>query len=385
MAEFTIPDFLQHHSEDEVYEKMKAIMPADIDLSEGSHAWNLTRPTALVAAELCEFVLPEVIQLIFSKWAYGEYLDSHAAERNIIRRAATAATGTLTITGVPNTVIPAGSLFSTAAVNDEPSIDYETLEAATIPESGAVAVKVQCTQSGTIGNTASGTVVLVSSRNNGITAVTNDSAITGGTEAEDDESLRARIAEYDESQDNSYTGSVADYKRWATSVDGVGEATVIPAQDDTGMVKIIVTDSNGAPATEHLCKEVYNYIMRTDNPGQRLAPVNAYLTVVPPATIAIGIKATVELDEGATIESVKAAFLANLAQYLPEALEDKEVKYSRVWAVLSGTEGVNDLSDLMLGAKTGDTVAYSTKNIAITTSQLPTIAADDLILTAGTV
>lgn len=385
MAEFTTPDFLRDYNEESIYARMRATMPEDIDLSEGGHAWNLTRPTALIAAELCEFVLPEVIRLIFAKWAYGEYLDSHAAERNITRRAATAATGWLTVTGEPQTVIPAGTLFSTAAANGEPSIDYATMTDAKITANGTATVAIQCTQTGTVGNTARGTIVLVADRNTGITSVTNENEITGGTEEEDDEALRARIAEYDESRDTSYTGCVADYKRWATSVDGVGEATVVPAQDDTGMVTIILTDANGEPATEHLCEEVYNYIMRTDSPGERLAPVNAYLTVVPPATIAIGIKATVELEENATIQSVREAFRANLAKYLPEALEDEEVKYSRVWAVLSGTEGVNDLANLTLGVKTGDTVAYSTKNIPVTSYQLPSIESQDLILTEGTV
>ena len=95
--------------------------------------------------------------------------------------------------------------------------------------------------------------------------------------------------------------------------------------------------------------------------------------------------ATVELEEDATIEAVKADFLANLALYLPEALEDKEVKYSRVWAILSATEGVNDFSGLQIGEKTDGVVTYGTSNIAITTSELPTVDTDDLNLTAGTV
>ena len=61
MTDFQIPSFLQNHSTDENHEKMKAVLPADIDLSEGGHAWNMTRPAALIAAEICEFILPQVI------------------------------------------------------------------------------------------------------------------------------------------------------------------------------------------------------------------------------------------------------------------------------------------------------------------------------------
>lgn len=384
MTEFTTPDFLLNHSAEEVHEKMKSILPEDLDLSEGGHAFNMTMPTALVIAELCEFILPEVIQIIFPEWSYGEYLDGHAKGRGITRKAAAAASGEITITGAAGAVIPAGSLFSTASINDEPSVDYETTEAAEIPESGTITVPVQCTQTGVVGNAKENTIVLVSSKLDGITAVTNPEAVTGGAEEEDDDSLKERVSEYDKSQGDNFVGSPADYKRWATSVPGVGDATVIPAQDDSGMVTIVVTDQEGLPATQKLCTDVYNFIMRPDDDGERLANVNALLTVTPPATMAIGIKATVELKDGATIESVKTAFLAKLALYLPTALDEKEVKYTRVYAELSSTDGVNDFRDLQIRNVTGNT-AYGTSNIPITTSQLPTVAAEDLTLTSGTV
>lgn len=385
MAEFTLPEFLQNCSADEIHAFMKAILPADLDVSEGGHAFNMTKPTALIAAEMLEYFAPEIIKLIFPEWSYGAYLDGHAKGRSIVRRAATAASGEITITGKSNTVIPAGSLFSTAAVNDEPSVDYRVTATAVIPESGSVKVPVQCTQTGIVGNTTAGTIVLVASRNTGITAVVNEKAITGGTEAEDDESLIARILEYDRNLGNSFTGSPADYKRWALEVDGVGDASVISAQDDSGLVRIIITDSNGDPANETLCTAVYDHIMVPNSEGERLAPINAYLSVEPPATIAISIKATVELADGATIDAVKTAYMARLAAYLPEAMEAKEIKYSRVGAALSATEGVNDYADILIGVKDGDTVTYGAANIAVTAAQLPAIAADDLILTTGTV
>lgn len=385
MADFTLPGFLQNCGVDEMHDLMKTLLPADLDVSEGGHAFNMTRPSALIASYICEYIIPEAIQLFLPEFSYGEYLDGHAKTRGIIRRAAVAASGELTITGDAGTVIPAGSLFSTASVNNEPSVDYEVVEGATIPDSGSVTVEIRCTQTGAVGNTMANTVLFVSSRITGITAVTNEKPITGGTEEETDDSLRDRIAEYDRSQGETYTGSVADYKRWAKSVNGVGEATIVPAQDDTGLVRIILTDANGDPATKELCESVYNYIMNPGAPEERLAPVNAYLSVEPPATIAISIKATVELEDSAILEDVKTAYMAQLAAYLPVALDDGEIKYSRVAAALAATEGANDFVDLQIGVKAGDTVTYGTSNIAITEAQLPTIAADDLVLTTGTV
>lgn len=385
MAEFETPAFLQNHSPAEIHARMKEILPADIDMSQGGHAYNLTMPTALVVAEICEFVLPEVVKLIFPEYSYGSFTDGHARVKGMSRRAARPASGEITITGTPNVVIPAGSMFSTAAVNDQPSVDYRTLAVVTIPESGVISADVECTQTGVIGNTPENTIVLVSSSLKGVTAVTNEKPLTGGTEEEDDASLIARIVEYNKSQGESYVGSPSDYKRWAMSVPGVGSATVISAKDTSGTVTIIITDANGDPATEQLCTAVYNYIMSPDAPNERLAPTNAILKVEPPSTMQISIKATVVLAEETTLESVKTAYMAQLALYLPVALSEGEIKYSRIWGALSATEGVSDHTDLQIGLKVGETVTYGTSNIAITSNQLPTIDADDLILTVGTV
>lgn len=379
---FQTPEFMLNSSQEDFFAKMKGILPSDIDASEGSHVWNFLMPTALAAAEICEFLLPECIKLIFPEHSYGEFLDGHAKARSITRRAATAATGEITITGVVGTVIPAGSLFATASVNDEPSVDYETLTEAAIPESGSVTVEIQCTVTGVVGNTTENTIVLVASKLTGITGVTNEEGVTGGTEEESDESLINRIDEYDKSQGDNYVGSEADYKRWATSVPGVGEATVISAQDDSGLVTIVLTDANGAAATEQLCESVYNFIMRPDARGERLAPVNALLSVVPPSTMAIAVRVTVELDADATIDSAKTAFMDQLALYLPVAMDEQEIKYTKVAACLSAAAGVNDYSGLEIGIK-GE--AFGTANIPITTKQLPEVSAEDIEITAGTV
>lgn len=387
MSEFQTPAFLKSNSVDDLHAQMINILPDDIDVSEGSHEWNMTRPTALIGARICQFILPEVIKLIFPTWSYGPYLDEHAKSRNITRRSATAATGTITISGAQGSTIPQGSMFSTVSVNDSPSVDYLTTETATIPQTGTVDVDIVCNKTGSVGNTPANTIIMVSSKLTGITAVNNAEDITGGTEEESDDSLKIRIEEYDATQGQSFVGNPADYKRWATSVAGVGEAVVITPEedDDSGMVTIVLTDTNGAPANETLRTAVYNYIMRPDAPAERLAPIGAQLTVSAPSTVAIGIKATIELEDTFNLEGVKATFLQNLTQYLPTAMDEKEVKYTKIASVLSNTAGVADFKELQIGEKTGGSVTYGSSNIPITITELPTIDADDLVLTSGEV
>lgn len=386
MAEFKIPSFLQNYTTDDVYASMRAMLPDDIDSSEGSHTWNLLMPTAMVAAQLCEYVLPQVIQLIFPEWSYGEYLDAHAQTRGMSRKEATPATGEITITGAENTVIPVGSMFSTASLNGgDPSISYETTEAATIPSTGSVTVSIEASEAGSQGNTGANTIIFVSSSVVGITGVTNADPVTGGTDEETDEALIARIVEYDQTQGDSYVGNVSDYKRWAMSLAGVGNATIIPPTDATGMITIVLTDTNGDPASQTLCTEVYDYIMSPDNPESRLAPINADIDVVSPTPVDIYVKAAVEMAGEAVLTDITASFLTQLKAYMSEAMDDHEIKITKISALLSAIDGVNDFTDLQIGKSSSGTITYGTTNIAITATELPTVSEEDITLTEGTV
>ena len=154
-----LPEFLQNKSTDEIHTQMLDSMPGDIDKSQGQHPYNYTRPTSMIASELCQQTLPEIIKLIFPMFAYGEWLDYHAQMRGISRRPATASSGTLQLTVTKNTNIPAGSQFSTASVDGQPSVVFETTQGKfNLPE-GTTEVLVKCTQTGTVGNVIAGTVI----------------------------------------------------------------------------------------------------------------------------------------------------------------------------------------------------------------------------------
>lgn len=382
---FELPEFLKNRGTDDNHKLMLEIMPDDIDMSQGNDLWNLTRGSALLGAEICQFVLPEVLKNIFPAWSYGSFLDAHGKTRAMFRRSATAANGIITVTASKEATVPMGSIFSTASVNDEPSVDYRTLHEVTIPKDESVQIAVECTQTGTIGNTKANTIVFVTSRLTGIVSVINEADVTGGTEEEDDDTFRNRIMEYDATQGDSFVGCVADYKRWALSVDGVGSVAVIPAQDDSGLVTLIITDMNGDPATVDLCNDVYNYIISPDAPFERKTVPNSSLLVKAPDTMPIGVKATVELVSGADITAVTVLLKERIALYLADAISDGEVKLTQIGRVLSGITGVNDYKDLVIGAKIDGSISYGTTNIPITKSQLPVVNEADLILTVGTV
>lgn len=372
-----LPEFLQNKSTDEIHTQMLDSMPGDIDKSQGQHPYNYTRPTAMIASELCQQTLPEIIKLVFPMYAYGEWLDYHAQMRGISRRPATASSGTLQLTVAKNTNIPVGSQFSTASVDGQPSVVFETMQGKfNLPE-GEAEVPVKCMQTGTVGNVIAGTVIFKLSQLSGVTAVTNPEAITGGTEEEDDDSLRARIVSLDQSQSVSYVGSVADYKRWSLEVPGVGGVTVIPAQDDSGLVTLVITDSNGDPANEEICQNVYDYIMSPADPELRLTAPNVKLSVIPPTITELFISATVEVGTGSSLDAIKTAFIEAVQAYLDTARSDGEVRYTQIGKILAGISGVYDYDALTLNS--------GTTNISITNTQLPQVTSDSVLLTQGVV
>ena len=376
MAEFPIPSFIEEATTENIHQKMLSYMPDDIDKSEGSFAWDIvSRPASRMFSYLIQYALLEGVKIAFPKHSYGSYLDDLANSNSLQRKAATHATGTITVTGTAGVSIPVGSVFSTESTSGTASIDFETTEIAVIGEDGTVNIAVQCTEVGTTGNVSIGTITMKSSDlPNGITAVTNTKPTVGGTDEEDDESLIKRIESVEQSKSVSYVGSVADYKRWAESVDGVGEAIPIPAQDNSGMVTLILTDANGDPASDTLCQAVYDYIIGAkEDQTDRQTNINGnLLTVQPPEMVEISVSATLYLDNTVSLSEIKNAYLTALTAYLLATNSTGEVKYSKICSLLLGMDGVEDYSDVTVNGGTAN-IPLEKHEIAVATAETITL------------
>lgn len=366
MAELTIDDvsFLQGQDADSIQKEMLASLPDAMDKTEGGFADDFTRPTALRLAKFAEQDILNAIACIFPSTSYGEFLDRHGTSRGITRKEATKAYGHVQVTAKAGTAIPVGTIFTTIADEYAEYVEFMSVTSG-ITESDTVPIEleVEAVLPGTEGNVSAGAITLLGSNIIGVSSVYNAEATSGGTDLEDDDSLRERIEQFDKSKNVSYVGSNNDYERWALEVPGVGSAVCVPAQDDTGLVTLVIADSNGAPANEQLCEAVYNHIQSPNDKKARLANVNARLSVIPPTTLDIAVSATIELAYGATLDSVTSAFTAALKLYLAECAG--EVKYSKVWGVLSSTNGISDLNNLLVNG--------GTSNISVGQDELPNI------------
>lgn len=360
---YTPPDILSEIDDDMTHQTMLSNLPADIDKTDGGFAHDFTRPAAVEKAEMM-LTLNEALQLIFPEWAYGSWLDKHAASAGLTRREATYAEAELTVTGTEGTLIPQGFIFTTVETDTSASVQFEATEPVLL-SSESTTVHVRCTEAGIVGDVPEHSIVLMASTLQGIRTVTNEKPATGGSDEESDAELYARIADRDRNADVSYVGNDADYKRWALEVDGVGSASVVPEWQGagTGTVKIIIMGADGSPAQPSLIKQVEDHIMSPDDRSARLAPVGAILTVVTAEAVDVNIAATVTLDEGAILDTVIAAFKANMAIYFEEAMAEGSIVYTRVGSTLSETQGVFDY--------TGLTVNGGTANIPISVSDYP--------------
>ena len=373
---FTLPAWHRQESAEQIQARMMTRLPPDIDNIEGGFPYDFTMPTALEEDELMNFVLIETLKIMFPAWAYGIYLDYHAAAVGLTRRPANHAGGYVTITGVPGTEIPVGTIFCVPAVNDVPAIEYATIMGAVIgaaaegDEYGTVDIGVTAVVGGRSGNVSADSIVIMASPFKGVVSVTNQAAITGGTVEESDDELYERIV-FAEQSPESFVGNDADYIRWAKEVNGVG-TVLIDTQyevDHPNWVKLIILDANGQPANDQILAAVYQHIMAPDNRAEdRLAPIGAILVVEAPTGCSLTIAVTgLELTDGYTKAEVVKRFKDRLEEYYIEAKKDAEVRWNQIHAVFTGTEGVEDFASLTVNGKT--------ENIEI--------AADDYPVTEG--
>ena len=180
-------------------------------------------------------VLEDVYNSRFVDTAVGASLLNLGRAIGLRVLSAQKATGYLTVTGPPGTIIPEGWLAETAA-----GIQFFAVAETEIKADGTALVPARCTNTGPEGNVEAGTVTTITNPGAiaGITGVTNAAAFTGGRERETDDEFRDR---YYASVD--FAGGVTAESISAPleqEVEGIMEAKVFENDTDD-------TDEHGLP------------------------------------------------------------------------------------------------------------------------------------------
>lgn len=337
----------EDETEQLIKQRLLDAVPSDLEKREGSFIYDAISPAAIELA-LAYIELDRVLQLGFAETTYGTYLDYRAHEYGVTRKAATAATGQVTITGSQGTLVPSGSLFATGAGNQ-----FKTSHEVTIGETGSVDADIVAVNAGASGNIPSNIITEIPVAIPGVVSVTNPAPTTGGTDQEADAELLERLL--DKVRNPATSGNSAHYLQWAKEIPGIGDAKVFPLWDGPGTVKVVVIDSNKQPANTELIENVSTHI-------EEVRPIGAAVTCEAAAGLDVDVTASVTLEAGAMLSGVQGAFEEALGEYLKEiAFDQSYVSFAQIGVLLFDTPGVADYAGLIVNSGSGNVVIGDTQ------------------------
>lgn len=238
------------------------------DFNVGSISRSYLEAIALLGQYL-DFQVETLEESFYLSTALGTNLDKRVADFDLFRVLGNKASGFVYFYSytqpTADILIPAGTLMST--VKDDSGIgrifavaqDTYLLTTSALPLSGfpyAVLVPVTATLSGILGNVDAKLITDLITDIPGISGISNPGAITGGTEDEDDESLRQRAKLYIQSLSK---GTKNALKAAILAVQGVNNVEILDYNDIVdplgpeaiapGVMKIIIdTDDNSIAA-----------------------------------------------------------------------------------------------------------------------------------------
>lgn len=336
-------------SVEEIKSEIIGLVSTDIDTREGSFFNDMI---SAVAYELWKVYqgLDAIVPIAYIDETSGEYIDKRCAEYGIVRKEGTKATTVLNFTGTTGIIIPQGKVF----LNSD-GLEFISDKTTTIVN-GLATVTATASEIGKKYNVEAGTITKQFTNLSGLTAVTNNVA-TGGTDAETDASLVARLYEY--LQRPASSGNVNHYKQWALAVDGVGSAKVTPLWDGPGTVRVLIAGSDKKSVDATVVQKCADYI-------EENRPIGATVTVVSATELDINIEASVTIENSITKEIVQEEFETALENYLSSiAFESYTVVYNRIAYILLDIDGVIDYTTLKING--------GTTNIAVDAEQVPIV------------
>ncbi|WP_339429512.1 baseplate J/gp47 family protein [Pseudomonas taetrolens] len=305
--------------------EIRSLIP-DADITSDSD--NFVRASSVAAvAEGIHQQAAWTARQIFPDSADFEELKEHAATRNVYPKSATTAGSTVALTGAAGKTLPAGS----QARHISSGIVFETTAAATFGDDGTSVAPVTTRDSGSALNGLEGAATLTSPPL-GVDSACLLAALKGGTDDEKQESLLARYL--DVLRNPPSGGNVADYQRWALSVDGVSTVLVIPKRRGGNSVDVVIT-SAGGPSSANIIAACQAYI-------GTVAPAGADVWVFTPAVLSVDLALRLALDTGYTLDDLQGAVESAGAAVINPLMPLETLYRFRLTAAISGLAGVVD-------------------------------------------
>ena len=342
--------FTNIKDEYQILDDMMELTVVDTTKSVGGLLYDALAPCANQLAEQYMEIRSNLARS-FVEYSDSEYLDMKAKEFGLERKDANKAVATVEFNGLKGTVIPVG--FS---VKSKSGLTYKTTEELTIGSSEVVVGTVEAENTGTAYNIAINQITEIPVTLTGLFTVNNIVEATGGSEIEEDDSLRERIL--DKMQNPAASGNANHYKLWAMTNAGVGDAKVHPIWNGPGTVKVTLVDTNKYPANAETVKEVYDYI-------ESERPIGATVTVVPADKRYINISVTVVTNDGTDISAIQEKLEEKVISYLKDiAFTTNYVSIAKIGSLILSIDGVLDYDVLKLNDKPNN-VSVAPTEVAI--------------------
>lgn len=271
---------------------------------------------------------------MFPDTASGEYLDKHAQMRGIRRREAGFAFGEVTFSvnepQLADIVIPLGTVVATSG---EASVRFATTETVYIrATTTSVKAEVKALCGGREYNAAKNTVNIMVTPPASVHRVTNESAFSGGEDAESDEKLRQRIIESFLNPSNGT--NCAYYKNLALEVPGVSGAGVVPRQRGAGTVDVYIAAGSAEVSDYQL--ECAQEILGKNR------EVNVDVLVHKATPVKVNFYISLEVKDGYEFDEVQAMCQKNLADYVSAVGVGGKVLLTEAGERIYHTEGVEE-------------------------------------------
>lgn len=320
-------------TEEAIKQRMLGRISTDTDKSEGSFVNDAVAPVSVELAQ-SYIQLERLLALAFAQTSSGNYLDMRAGEYGISRNMGSKAAGCISFTGNNGVAIPGGTQIQTGG-----GLIYTTTDSGILTE-GILDLQVTAEDIGIKYNVPAGSLIQLPVQVVGITGVTNIEPITGGSDIESDQSLLQRVLI--KVRMPSTSGNANDYKLWALSVSGIGDAKVFPVWDGPGTVKVIVIDTEKKPANMNLVSSVSGVI-------ENNRPIGAKVDVAAAQPLIIDINVTVVKDSSPPLEQIKEEVAVKVGGYLKSiAFRQSYVSYAQVGNAIMQCSGIEDYSNLLV-------------------------------------
>jgi len=315
-----------------------------VDTREGSIIYTALAPVAMQLVEQ-QFYADNIQDATMPDTARGDDLTRRCAEHGINRYAATNSIrkGTFNDENGNPMDVPIGAKFGADGIT---YIVISKISSGTY--------RLQCQQTGIIGNSYFGALLPIDNIA-GLGTATLSEVLTAGEEQESDDELRTRF--YKEINEQPFGGNIADYEQQIFKISGVGAVKIFPTpNDEGGKVQCVIVAPENQPASESLIQTVQDVVdPEPHGQGYGLAPIGHYVTISTVTEFPVNVSVSLALKTGVEISGIQVSVEAAVQKYLASlAFQDSIVRTARVEAAILSVNGVADVSNTLLNGNAGN-------------------------------